>query len=439
MKYETRDVQVKPTQVSTKFELYRFDGDLYVVCPIRRKALKVNGKPEERVRQWWLFRLKEVYGYSFDQMSVEAPVLVGSTEAKKKADIVVYTNSKKDRPRIFIEVKQPKRIDGIEQLKVYMNATGTSLGVWSNGESHNYLLRINPKRAGEEPDWRELRNIPGKTEQLADVDTPLLRRDLEPTTDFLSVVRESENYIKAHEGADPFEELFKLIFAKLYDERTNLKNDNSVAAFRIGVLEKSSDARMRIEKLFSSAKSRWAGIFDPGEEIVLSDESLGFAVSALQRVYLLRSSADILGSAFEVMVNPTMKGDKGQYFTPRHVIKLCVEVLNPDDQESVFDPACGSGGFLIGAIDHVFRKIRKDRDDESEILETQKDYAKECIFGIDYDRLIARVAKAYMLIWGDGRANIATPTPSTRQIGYPKCKQNLLCKSKEKGSSGSLT
>jgi type I restriction enzyme M protein len=319
MKYETRDVQVKPTQVSTKFELYRFDGDLYVVCPIRRKALKVNGKPEERVRQWWLFRLKEVYGYSFDQMSVEVPVLVGSTEAKKKADIVVYTNSKKDRPRIFIEVKQPKRLDGIEQLKVYMNATGTSLGVWSNGESHSYLLRINPKRAGEEPDWRELRNVPGKTEQLADVDTPLLRRDLEPTTDFLSVVRESENYIKAHEGADPFEELFKLIFAKLYDERTNLKNDKSVATFRIGVLEKSSDARTRIEKLFSSAKSRWAGIFDPGEEIVLSDESLAFAVSALQRVYLLRSSADILGSAFEVMVNPTMKGDKGQYYAaPRH-------------------------------------------------------------------------------------------------------------------------
>src|SRR5262249_37590125 len=88
--------------------------------------------------------------------------------------------------------------------------------------------------------------------------------------------------------------------------------------------------------------------------------------------------------------------------------KLCVEVLNPDDQERVFDPACGSGGFLIGAIDHVFRKIRKDRDDESEILENQKDYANECIFGIDYDRLIARVAKAYMLIWGDGRANIAT-------------------------------
>lgn len=114
-----------------------------------------------------------------------------------------------------------------------------------------------------------------------------------------------------------------------------------------------------------------------------------------------------MGAAFEVMVNPTMKGDKGQYFTPRHVIKLCIDVLNPKDGETVFDPACGSGGFLIGAMDHVFAQIREDRDDESEILENQKDYATECVFGIDYDPLIAKVAKAYMLIWGDGRANIA--------------------------------
>ncbi len=107
-------------------------------------------------------------------------------------------------------------------------------------------------------------------------------------------------------------------------------------------------------------------MFDPGEELALSDESLAFCASAIQRIYMLRSSADVLGAAFEIMVNPTMKGDKGQYFTPRHVIKLCVDVLDPKDQETVFDPACGSGGFLIGAMDHVYDKIRADRDDDSE-------------------------------------------------------------------------
>ena len=126
----------------------------------------------------------------------------------------------------------------------------------------------------------------------------------------------------------------------------------------------------------------------------------------MQKLYLLKSDADVLGSAFEVMVNPEMKGDKGQYFTPRHVIKMCIDVLNPCDQETIFDPACGSGGFLIGAMNHVFAQIEAERDDPNEILENQKDFAAECVYGIDFDPLIAKVAKTYMLIWGDGRANI---------------------------------
>ncbi|SFQ22811.1 HsdM family class I SAM-dependent methyltransferase [Tranquillimonas alkanivorans] len=138
----------------------------------------------------------------------------------------------------------------------------------------------------------------------------------------------------------------------------------------------------------------------------MSDDTVAFCVSALQKGYLLKSDADVLGSAFEVMINPTMKGDKGQYFTPRHVIDLCISVLRPRDTETIFDPSCGSGGFLVSAMEHVFSEIRRERDDESEILENQKDYASHNVFGIDYDPIIAKVAKAYMLIWGDGRSNI---------------------------------
>lgn len=197
MLHVIKSVGKKPSIAPKKFEIYEFGGDRWIVCPVRKKTYKVTDKPEEVVRQWWLYRLVETYGYDFDQIGVEVPVIVGSTEAKKKADIVVYTNPKKTTPRVFIEVKEPARTDGIEQLKVYMNATGCSLGAWSNGTTHAYLLRINPKVAGEEPDWRELRNVPGKSEKLADVDTPLLRKELEPTTDFLSVIRECE---KLHQG-----------------------------------------------------------------------------------------------------------------------------------------------------------------------------------------------------------------------------------------------
>lgn len=289
-----------------------------------------------------------------------------------------------------------------------MNATGCRLGLWSNGSGpHVYLLRIEPKEGAEEAAWRELRNIPRRAEDLATVDSPITRCELEPTTDFLSLLKECEDHIKAHEGASVFEEIFKLIFAKLYDERRNLKNDNSPAYFRVGILEAPEDARVRISKLFSDAKDQWKGVFGDGEELLLTDESLAFCVSALQKVYLLKSDADILGSAFEIMINPNMKGDKGQYFTPRHVIRMCIDILDPKQNETIFDPACGSGGFLVSAMDHVFKKIREERDDENEILENQKDYASHNVFGIDYDRTIAKVAKAYMLIWGDGRSNIA--------------------------------
>jgi len=408
MYYKTINSDKKPEKIQDEFTIYNVEGDLYLFCPIRNRSYKVNNKPEEIVRQWWLYRLKEVYSYDFSVIDVEVKVLVGSTEAKKKADIVVYSDAKKNRPRVFIEVKKPNRRDGIEQLKGYMNATGCRIGLWSNGEPpHVYLLRIEPKEGEEEATWRELRNIPSKSEQLSDVDSPITRKELEPVQDFLSILRECEDYIKAHEGANPFDEIFKLIFAKLFDERTNLKNDDSPAKFRVGVFESSSDAKARILKLFDKAKQRWGGVFGIGEEISLFEESLAFCVSALQKAYLLKSDADILGSAFEIMINPGMKGDKGQYFTPRHVIRMCIDILNPKDGELFFDPACGSGGFLIAGMEHVFKQIEIDRDDPNEIIENKKDYASECVFGIDYDSTIAKVAKAYMLIWGDGRSNIA--------------------------------
>ena len=407
MDYKTVTVNQKPAQAPDQFCVYSYEGENYVFCPIRKRLYKA--KPEEIVRQWWIYRLKEVYGYSFSQIAVEVKIKVGSTEAKKRADIVVYKDDKRAVPRIFIEVKKPERKDGIEQLKVYQNATGCKLGLWSNGQPpHVYLMRIEPKEGEEEATWRELRNIPGKNEKLSDVDNPITRKELEPLTDFLSIVRDCEDHIKAHEGANAFDEIFKLIIAKLFDEKANLKNDDSAAKFRVGVFESPEEARSRIEELFHQATVRWKGVFQTGETIQLTDESLAYCVSAIQKSYLLKSPADILGAAFEVMVNPDMKGDKGQYFTPRHVIKMCIDVLQPKDGESVFDPACGSGGFLIGALDNVYKQIERERDNENDIIENKKDYASECVFGIDYDKTIAKVAKAYMLIWGDGRSNIAS-------------------------------
>ncbi len=113
---------------------------------------------------------------------------------------------------------------------------------------------------------------------------------MEPTTDFLSLLKECEDHIKAHEGVAVFEEIFKLIFAKLYDERRNPKNDSSPAYFRVGILEAPEDARVRISKLFSEARDQWKGVFSDNEELLLSDES-----SLLLRISTAKSLSSEIG------------------------------------------------------------------------------------------------------------------------------------------------
>lgn len=133
-------------------------------------------------------------------------------------------DNKKAAPRIFVEVKKSEGKDRLEQLKVYLNATSSNLGLWSNGDTpHMYLLRDEPKSGEEEASWQELRNIPAKSEQLADVNNLITRKELNLLTYLLSIIRECEDYIKDHEGTNPFDEIFNPINAKLYDEKANLK------------------------------------------------------------------------------------------------------------------------------------------------------------------------------------------------------------------------
>ncbi len=170
MEYKSLPSAERPSSYPPQFTVFDVGEDKFVFCPIRNKPYKVNEKPEEIVRQWWIYQLRDVYNYAFDQIEVEVSVKVGSTKSKKKADIVVYNDKTKKKARIFVEVKKPNRKEGVDQLQVYMNATGCRLGLWSNGNSpHVYLLRIEPKEGAEEASWRELRNIPRRTEDLATV------------------------------------------------------------------------------------------------------------------------------------------------------------------------------------------------------------------------------------------------------------------------------
>lgn len=367
-----------------------------IFCLKRNRWIKLT--PEEIVRQDFIAKLVNDYHYDIDEMDVEVRIKMGSTYAKKRADVVIYTDSKKIAAHIIVETKKKNRKDGLDQLHSYMNATGALFGVWTNGIPV-FQLREEPNK------FRAIPAVPSKGETLSDIDKPLTRKDLEKIDDLIGIVKDCENEIKVHQGLG-FDEMFKMIFAKIYDEKMNLGSDDSKCQFRIGITERPEVAGERIRELFRKAKEKWTGVFSKDAEIELNNYNLVYVGSALQKAYMLESDADVLGAAFEMMVNPDFKSDLGQYFTPRQVVKMCVDMLNPRESDMICDPACGSGGFLIYCMNHVYEQINSFWDKTDEAADHRKDFAQQKVFGIDYELGLVKVAKAYMLIWGDGRSNI---------------------------------
>lgn len=380
-------------------EVFRKGGKSYVHCQIRDRDLRF--KPEELVRQHALCELLEDLGYEKSQIGVEVPVQMGSEVHKKPADVVVYTDDKKTTPWIVVELKKPKRKEGIEQLKSYMNATGAQFGWWTNGSDAQYLLRTDPNDFS-----LRLTRVPAAGESLDDIDDPLTRERLKPVTDLLDLLLVCEEEILSHQSVNTFDELFKVIYAKLYDERMNLAHPSDVCQFRVGLTEDPEKVAERITRLYEKARRKWKGVFK--DDIELTPQNLTYVVAALQEYeFVSDSSGDVLGVAFEALINPETKGDKGQYFTPRHVIDMCVSMLDPTEEEKILDPASGSSGFLIRAMKHVNAKIdERFGIDPDKAAEHRKDYAQEMLVAMDNDPRLVRIAKAYMIIENDGRANV---------------------------------
>ncbi len=383
----------KPRDIK-KLRLIEEHGKIYITCAITSR--KRVAKPEEIVRQLMIYQLVDDLRYSQDRIDIEVPIKMGSTYASKKADIVVYTKSNKQTPYIIIEVKKPLRKDGMEQLLSYMNATGVYYGAWVNGNDAVYQLRIEPNL------FEELPRLPAVNETLDDVKKPIQKNQLKSIHDLKEEVQYLEDTVLANAGVSAFEEIFKLIFAKLYDEFS--KAEDETMEFRTTTAS-PQDQYKRLNGLFKKATAEWSDIFSSSDKIELTPEALVSVASAFQTKKFFDADLDVIDAAFEYMINPEQKADKGQYFTPRPVVKMCVKMLNPTSDERVLDPACGPGGFLIHALHWVFEKYLKPRF-KNNVAKRKFDYANSRLFGIDFDYRLSRVAKAMMLIAGDGRSNV---------------------------------
>ena len=168
-----------------------------------------------------------------------------------------------------------------------------------------------------------------------------------------------------------------------------------------------------IQELFESAKEEWPGVFENDSKIKLTASHLAICVSSLQDVKLFNSNLDVVDEAFEYLMSKSQKGEKGQYFTPRYIIDMCVKMLNPKKNETMIDTAAGSCGFPVHTMFHVWYSICKDKGVPISHLFTTERKPPECIkyveknvFAIDFDEKAVRVARTLNLIAGDGKTNV---------------------------------
>ena len=388
----------------------------------------VNDTPEEYVRQNIEKALVRQYKYVPGDCEPEFTIKVGSS--RKRVDIVVFgngANHTQANAYILVEtkkaaVKPTSRTEGVGQLQSYMAAClNAKYGMWTNGTDRLCFAKRQDGAGG----WvfEEIIDIPGLGQTEADAQRPS-RRDLKVATadNLLFAFRRCHNYIAAHEGkqkTEAFWELLKLIFTKIEDERAPELNFFATPSERSSVTVASA-AKKRIQALFEQrVVKKYPTIFGVKDiEIDLKPEVVAYVVTELQGYSLLRSPVDVKGVAYEEIVGSNLRGDRGEFFTPRNACRMAVEMLDPRPDERLLDPSCGTGGFLIAGMNHALGDVEKaEREqwvdtaqgteyEQAELYRRRDEYFRQCVFGIDLNPALVRAAKMNMVMNNDGSGGL---------------------------------
>lgn len=390
-----------------------------------------NDTPEEYVRQTIEKRLVEEHRYKPVQIAVEFVLKNGSK--KPRADIVVWEESAEkiqDNVKIIIECKNEKvnasnSKDGIEQLKSYMNlCPNCEWGMWTNSRA-KFVFRKNFDKVNQKFYYEEYNDIPSADANIKEVDRPTRANLKNAVNDnLLFVFRTCHDYIYANDGLHKdkaFFEFLKIIFCKIEDER----NISHPLEFYATSGERNNPdgqltVKNRISKIFECVKKAKAykTIFNANDELLLQPRSLAKIVSELQKYSLLKTNIDIKGKAYEEIVGANLRGDRGEFFTPRNIMKMVVDMIDPQTDETILDSSCGTGGFLVIAMTHVINILEKqfekeygnrenwDDDIKSQFRDKISDTAQKNYFGFDLNPDLVKATKMNMVMNNDGSGNI---------------------------------
>ncbi len=378
------------------------------------------------------------YHFPLETIDRDFPVVVeiDGKKRKRKADLVVFDTDASDSSRKVLRIvairkpgtKPNDKSGGIASLEDLLDSSSDcEFGLWTNGRDVAYLRKL---PGALQSRFEELSDFPGAGESLDDLDRPDRRiARVAVADDLRETILRCHDYLYGNQSMQAnraFSEVLKLIFSKIYDERQLRARTTYQRQFWVGVTERNTRdgeqrISVRIKQLFDQMKrDRDLGdIFKPADEIELEPRQLAWVSAELARYQFLDAEVDVKGMAYEAMVATTMKKERGQFFTPRNVVDVMVEILDPQPEERVLDPACGSGRFLVACLDrcrnrlasaragvgasvHEIRRLRNEDD----ILGESAAYARRCLVGIDSDPELQRAAKMNMLINNDGHGSI---------------------------------
>lgn len=379
--------------------------------------------PEENVRQRWARSLVEEYGYPKSDIGMEVKIEMG--KAKKKADLVIFNSGAKHEQKeayIIVEVKRADKKPsddngGDGQLISYMSASPIcKFGLWVGEERRAY------ERDTTTGTIERTVDIPRSGESEPERPT---RDDLVPAHELKSIFRRCHNYIFANAGwqkGEAFHEMLKLIFCKTFDE----EEGDTQLDFSVSPKERKTESGQRrlvedrLQPLFKKVRTRYPFIFEENEKIKLEPKVAAYVVSELQYISFLNTPTDVKGDAYEELVGENLRGDRGEYFTPRNVCDMvCNMVMSMHPTKDitslkVLDCCCGTGGYLVSWLSNLKKIIEKQeelRNTSKEVIsEKVRDRVRKAceqnLFGLDINPFLVRTCQMNLVLHGDGSTNV---------------------------------
>ncbi len=397
--------------------LINFDETGKTITYTLQKKKRNFNNPEERVQTETYLQLVFTYGYRPDRIKIYVPVKMGVE--RKEADIIVFNDDEHNSPHIIAECKKPEVSDAefqeaVDQAFSYAVSEGAAF-VWTTSYLKNEYYEVLKTRPRER---RTIADIPkfGAKEEVKYKYTKGGINGLE-----LQLVSESElarRFKQAHDTlwaggernpSEAFDELDKIIFCKLWDENKSRRRGEPYD-FQVFTGEKPDRLLSRIKRLYNDGRQKEPDVFN--DSIGITAEEMQTIVGYLAPVNLTKTDLDSKGKAFETFLGSFFRGEFGQYFTPRAIVKFVIESLPISNESIILDPACGSGGFLLYALDKI-RTLADEKAKEGyfdpgsrEHYDWWHDFAENNLYGIEINKGIARTAKMNMIIHDDGHTNV---------------------------------